>query len=94
LIDDVSVDDGTAYVNILTTSQLCMYLPYMEREIESKLRTLSGIEEVTTEQVTDDIWTPERIAPEEKKDRTEYFEQQMEKHNITPCQQSNTETES
>lgn len=84
LVEDVVIDDGTAHVSLLLTTLVCNYFLDMSNEIENRLLELEGIQSVTVEQETDQIWTDERMDDELRKERRERFEQEMEQHGITP----------
>lgn len=84
LVERVTVADGTAHVELLLTSQGCTYSPYIERDIEQRVGALEGIDTVDVTQVTDRIWTRERMTDELRASRRERFRERMAAAGITP----------
>lgn len=86
LVENVETDpvDGIVHVDLLLTSQMCMYFPNIQQEIELEVGEIEGVDTVEVEQVTDEIWTPERISEDEQAARDVYFQKEVEKHDITP----------
>lgn len=84
LVESVTVADATAHVELLLTSQGCTYSPYIERDIEQRVGTLEKIDTVEVTQVTDRIWTRERMADEVRASRHERFRERMTAAGITP----------
>lgn len=84
LVEDVRVSDDVARVELLLTSPGCTYLPYIERDVAERVGDVEGIETVDVVQVTDRIWTRERMADEVREGRRERFRTRMEAAGITP----------
>lgn len=84
LVEDVTVTDGTARIDLLLTSPGCTYLPYIERDVEERVGSVDGIETVEVRQITDQIWTRERMDDEVRADRRGRFEERMADAGITP----------
>lgn len=85
LIEDVAVDDGDVTIRLLPTNQLCMYVPHMTEDIEERVGTLPAVESVTVEQVTDTIWTQDRMTDEAYRERQDHFEQRVAQHGLSPA---------
>lgn len=85
LVDEVDVDDGDVTVHLLPTNQLCMYIPHMTEEIETRVRELPSVESISVEIVADDIWTQDRMTRAARQERDEYFQERVEAHGITPA---------
>lgn len=87
IIDDISVDEGTAEarIDILLTSQRCMYVIDIVDEIEERVGSIDGIETVEVHQVTDGkVWTAERMSEQQRRERRERFQERVEAADITP----------
>jgi metal-sulfur cluster biosynthetic enzyme len=84
LVDAVSVDDGDVTVELLPTNQLCMYMMNIQDEVEERVTDLSRVDSVTVEQVTDKVWTQDRMSDEEYRRRHERFQQRVDEHDVTP----------
>ena len=87
IIDDITVDAeaGEAEVDILLTSQRCMYVIDIVDEIEERVASVEGIETVEVHQVTSGkVWTAERMSEEQRKERRERFQARVEAADITP----------
>jgi ATP-binding protein involved in chromosome partitioning len=84
LIDDVSVSEESVKVDLLPTSTLCLYVPDMCREIERTIEDEFGIENIEVHRVTDKIWTPDRMAEDEREARRDRMESRLEEKDITP----------
>lgn len=85
LVESVAVTEGTAHVELLLTSPGCTYLPYIERDVAERVGAVEGIEEVEVEQVTDQIWTRDRMTEEVRQARRMRFEDRMDAAGITPA---------
>lgn len=85
LIDDVVVDDGDVTVHLLPTNQLCLYIPHMTDEIETRVRALPAVESISVEVVADDVWTRDRMTRTAREEREEHFQDRVEAHGITPA---------
>lgn len=85
LIDEVCVDKRGVSVYLLPTNQLCMYIPHMTEEIETRVRALPAVESVSVEVIADDIWTRDRMTPAARQERKEHFQERVAAHGITPA---------
>lgn len=85
LIDGIAVDGGDVTVRLLPTNQLCTYVPHMTEDIKRRVGTLPAVDSVTVEQVTDTIWTQDRMTEEAYRERQEYFEQRVAQHGLSPA---------
>jgi metal-sulfur cluster biosynthetic enzyme len=85
LIDGVVVDDGQVTVDLLPTNQLCMYIPHMIADIETRVGDLPVVESVTVEPVADEVWTQDRMTNEAAAEREAYFRDRIEAHDVTPA---------
>lgn len=85
LVDAVCVDDHAVTVHLLPTNQLCMYIPHMAEEIESRVCALPPVEAVTVEVVADEVWTRERMTTAAKRAREDGFRSRVEAHDVTPA---------
>lgn len=84
LVDDVGVEDGDVTVELLPTNQLCMYMMNIQDEVEAEVRALPEVDSVTVEQVTDKVWTQDRMSDEEYQRRHERFQERVDQHDVTP----------
>lgn len=84
IVERVEVTGGTARVELLLTSPGCTYMPYIERDVEERVRSVDGVRSVEVVEVTDQIWTQERMDDEVQSVRRERFENRMEAAGITP----------
>lgn len=91
LVESVSVDGGTVRVELLLTSQGCTYSPYIRRDIEQRVGALDGVEGVEVSEVTDRIWTRDRMDREVRRARRERFRARMEAAGITPHAEQGSE---
>lgn len=87
LVEEVTVTENTARVELLLTSPGCSYLPYIENDVERKVGAVAGIEMVEVEQVTDEIWTRERMADEVRVARRDRLRTRLEAAGVTPYAQ-------
>lgn len=63
LIYEVRVDAGDqAYIRMTLTSPMCPVAESLPVEIETKIRDIAGISDVTVEVVWDPPWTPEMMS--------------------------------
>lgn len=85
LVDGVSIDNGEVTVDLLPTNQLCMYIPHMTEEIETRVGELPSVDSVTVETVADKIWTRDRMTTEAADERSAYFQERVESHDISPA---------
>lgn len=85
LVDGVEIDVPNVTVYLLPTNQLCMYIPHMAEEIESRVRELPPVDSVTVEVVADKVWTQDRMTKAAKREREEYFQSRVEAHEVTPA---------
>lgn len=84
LVEDVRVEDGTAEVELLLTSPGCTYLPYIERDVEETVQRVEGVHAVEVIQITDQIWTRERMADDVREARRTTLEARLEAAGVTP----------
>lgn len=85
LVDGVSIDDGDVKVDLLPTNQLCMYIPHMTEEIETRVEDLPGVDSVSVETVADEVWTQERMTEAARAEREEYFRERVSEHDVSPA---------
>lgn len=85
LIDGVRVADGEVEVHLLPTNQLCMYIPHMSDEIETRLRQLESVESVRVEVVADEVWTQDRMTAAAKREREAHFQSRVAANDLTPA---------
>jgi metal-sulfur cluster biosynthetic enzyme len=93
LIDGVTVDDGQVTVELLPTNQLCMYIPHMIEDIETRVGALPAVDAVTVETVADKIWTRDRMTDAAAKEREARFRERIEAHDVTPAYDGETWTD-
>lgn len=87
LVDDITVDEeaGEARIDILLTSQRCMYVIDITDEIQERVESLPDIETADVHQVTSGkVWTAERMSDAQRKERRERFDERIEAADITP----------
>lgn len=84
IVEHVSVEDGEARVELLLTSPGCTYLPYIEQDVEERVSAIDGVRSVDIVQITDQIWTRERMEDDVRAARRDTFENRMEAAGITP----------
>lgn len=85
LVDGVSIDGGDVTVDLLPTNQLCMYIPHMTEEIETRVEGIPAVRSVTVETVADTVWTRDRMTADAADERAEYFQKRVESHELTPA---------
>lgn len=85
LVDGVDIDVPDVTVFLLPTNQLCMYIPHMAEEIESRVRSLPAVRSVTVEVVADEVWTRDRMTGAAKQEREDHFRSRVEAHGLTPA---------
>lgn len=84
LIEGIEVDDGTVTIDVLPTSPGCTYMPYIQSDIEDRVGELEFADTVTIDQVTDQIWTRERMAAETLDARVKTMRSTLEAEGIEP----------
>ena len=84
LVENVTVESGTAEVELLLTSPGCTYLPYIERDVDETVCCVEGIDEVVVQQITDQIWTRQRMSEEILELRRLKLRKRLEAAGITP----------
>ncbi|MDS0281917.1 metal-sulfur cluster assembly factor [Haloarcula onubensis] len=87
LVDDIEWDESTktVTVHLLLTSQRCTYFLDIDDEICERVGSLPDVETVEVHQVTSgEIWTADRMAPDERRARRERFERRVEEADIVP----------
>lgn len=85
LVDGISIDAGDVTVKLLPTNQLCMYIPHMSDEIETRVGEIPAVSSVTVETVADKVWTQDRMTADAAEERAEYFEERVNAHKVTPA---------
>lgn len=90
LIDGVSIEDGTVTVDLLPTNQLCMYIPHMTEEIETRVGELPWVDSIAVEVVSGTVWTRDRMTDAGRQERDEYFQNRIEAHDLTPAYDGET----
>lgn len=58
IIYDIKIEGGKIYIKMTFTTPLCPYGGALVREIEEKLGSLEGVEEVRVEVVFEPPWKP------------------------------------
>ena len=87
LVDDITVDEDAAEarIDILLTSQRCMYVIDIKDEIQERVESVPGIETADVHQVTSGkVWTAERMSEAQRRERRERFQERVEAADITP----------
>ncbi len=84
LVEDVTVEDGVARIELLLTSQECMFFLHMSEEIEDRLTAIPDVDSVVVTQDRDQLWTPDRMAEAERTARRERFRAELDAHDIEP----------
>lgn len=91
LVENIDVDGDFVHIDLLLTSQLCTYFLEMSDEIVERVESLDGIERVEVHQDTSgQIWTPDRMAENERKTRRERLRTRMEEAGIEPYAERTT----
>lgn len=85
LVDGVSIEGGAVTVELLPTNQLCTYVPHMVEDIENRVGDLPAVESVAVDQVTEKIWTQDRMTEQAHRERQAHFEQRVAEHDLTPA---------
>lgn len=85
LVDGVAIDDGHVTVDLLPTNQLCLYIPHMTEDIETRVGEVPEVDAVTVETVADEVWTRERMTDAARWERQEYFRERVEEHGLSPA---------
>jgi FeS assembly SUF system protein len=63
LVYEVEVDlDGKAYVQMTLTSPACPVAGSLPGEVETRVRTVEGIQDATIDLVWDPPWTPAKLS--------------------------------
>lgn len=88
LVEDLSVDAGTARIDLLLTSPGCSYYPNIVQDIEEKVGGIPGIEEVEVSQVSNEIWTEDRMARGTRAFRREQMRDRLRAEGLSPYYQS------
>lgn len=85
LIDAIDVgDDGTVGIDLLPTTPLCLYVAQITADIEARVGALPGVEAVRVRQVTDEIWTRERLDNDLRRRRRRRIRERVEAEGLTP----------
>lgn len=85
LVDGVAIEDGDVTVRLLPTNQLCTYVPHMTADIENRVGDLPAVGSVTVDQVTDAIWTQDRMTEAASKERQAHFRDRVGEHDLEPA---------
>lgn len=85
LVDGVAIEDGDVTVDLLPTNQLCMYIPHMTEDIETRVGTLPEVDTVTVETVAEKVWTRDRMTETARAERQEYFRERVGEHGLSPA---------
>lgn len=85
LVDDVRIDGTDVTVDLLPTNQLCLYIPHMTDDIETRVGRLAGVDSVTVEVVADEIWTPDRMTEAAAGERSAHFRDRVEANDLEPA---------
>lgn len=85
LVEDVVVADGDVTVHLLPTNQLCMYVPHMTEDIQTRVGSLPEVDSVTVEQVADQIWTQDRMSESAASKREAHFQERVAAHDLEPA---------
>jgi len=64
LINDLAVDGATVRMNLVLTDPTCLFGGEISDGIRTALLALPGVEEVEIGFDSQEIWTPDRLAPE------------------------------
>lgn len=84
LVEDVSVADGTARIELLLTSPGCTYLPYIERDVQERVGDIPQIDAVEVVMLTDQLWTPERMDNSVRRAREDRLRDRLDAAGIEP----------
>lgn len=85
LVDGVAIEDGDVVIDLLPTNQLCMYIPHMADDIETRVSGLPEVETVTVETVADKVWTQDRMTDEAAAAREADFRKRVSEHDLSPA---------
>lgn len=85
LVDGVAIDGGDVTVDLLPTNQLCMYIPHMTEDIETRVGNLPEVDSVAVETVAEKVWTRDRMTEEARAERQEYFRERVGEHGVSPA---------
>jgi metal-sulfur cluster biosynthetic enzyme len=84
LVEDVTVEGGVAHVSIMLTSPMCLYTPQIVDEIQRVVGDVDDVTDVEVDQVTDELWSPDRMAEHEREKRREQLHDRMRAEGIEP----------
>ena len=63
LIYEVAIrDEATAYIQMTLTSPMCPVAEILPQEVEEKVRSVEGVEEVALDLVWDPPWSPDMMS--------------------------------
>ncbi|WXG44975.1 MAG: iron-sulfur cluster assembly protein [Promethearchaeati archaeon SRVP18_Atabeyarchaeia-1] len=69
LIYEVNVDKSSnVHIKMTCTTPYCPMNASMQKEVNSKTKAIKGVKDVKVDMVFDPPWTPDRIAPEARKE--------------------------
>lgn len=85
LIDAVDIGaDGTVEIDLLPTTPLCLYAAQIIADIEARVGSLPGVEAVRVRQVTDEIWTRERLDDDFRRRQRRRLRERAAADGLTP----------
>jgi metal-sulfur cluster biosynthetic enzyme len=67
LIYDVKVENDKVNIKMTLTTPGCPMHSYMVQDVQNKVKSIKGIQEVNIELVWDPPWTPDRISKSVRK---------------------------
>lgn len=85
LVDGIAIDDGDVTVELLPTNQLCMYVPHMTEDIETRVGDVPEVDTVTVETVATKVWTRDRMTDEARAERAEHFRERVAEQGLSPA---------
>jgi metal-sulfur cluster biosynthetic enzyme len=69
LIYDVNIDKSSnVSIKMTCTTPYCPMNAYLQKEVSSKTKAIKGVKDVKVDVVFDPPWTPDRIAPQARKE--------------------------
>jgi len=72
LIDSIEIEDDEVTVLMRLTSPACHMVSYFNREVETRVETLDGVESVTLETDSGLSWDESKMTPDGRRRREEY----------------------
>lgn len=74
LVEDITVEGGAVEVELVPTTPMCLYMGDIIKEAESEIGRLEDIEEVTVAQNIENLWYPDRMDDELRREKTKGIE--------------------